>query len=475
LRSAGVPWGRYVAALAFLDALAMFVAALVAETARFGSLGRASTDPGGAGYLMASLLMAPAWLAALGLGGAYERRHLGSGSEEYRRVLSAAARFLSLLAILALLVGIDIARIFIAVTIPLGALLTLLARHQVRRWLYRQRRQGRFMSRVLVVGSENSVRQLTRDMRMFPHTGLAVSAACLADVATDSLNVDGTPVPIAGRADDLLEIVAAENPDAVLIADGSVLSLETFREVAGRLEGTGVTLFVAPAVSEVAGPFAAIRPVSGLPILTVEEPELGGARRLVKEALDRAAAVVALIVLLPALLVVGVAVRLTSPGPALFKQVRVGLRGRRFVLWKFRTMVVDAEEHRATLLDLNEHDGPLFKIRDDPRITRLGRFLRRWSVDELPQLWNVARGEMSLVGPRPPLPSEVENYCSRARRRLLVKPGLTGLWQISGRAGLAWEDAVRLDLHYVENWSPSLDLAILAKTVSAVLRRNGAY
>jgi lipopolysaccharide/colanic/teichoic acid biosynthesis glycosyltransferase len=177
---------------------------------------------------------------------------------------------------------------------------------------------------------------------------------------------------------------------------------------------------------------------------------------------------------MPVLFLIGVAIRLSSRGPALFRQVRVGLGGRRFVMWKFRTMSVDAEDRLGEVAHLNEHDGVLFKITDDPRATRVGRLLRRWSIDELPQLWNVVRGEMSIVGPRPPLPHEVERYDLQVRRRLLVKPGLTGLWQVSGRAGLSWEESVRLDLHYVENWSPSLDAVILVKTIVAVLRRRGA-
>jgi exopolysaccharide biosynthesis polyprenyl glycosylphosphotransferase len=227
---------------------------------------------------------------------------------------------------------------------------------------------------------------------------------------------------------------------------------------------------------EVAGPRMHMRPFIGLPLLHVEEPEFTGARRLVKEVVDRLGAGLALLAIAPMLLVVALAVRLDSVGPVLFRQVRIGRDGREFSMLKFRTMVADAEEQRAALLDRNEKaDGLLFKIADDPRVTRVGRVLRRFSLDELPQLLNVLGGQMSLVGPRPPLPAEVALYDDSVRRRLLVKPGLTGLWQVSGRSDLTWEESVRLDLRYVENWSLLLDLMILWKTASAVLRARGAY
>jgi exopolysaccharide biosynthesis polyprenyl glycosylphosphotransferase len=233
---------------------------------------------------------------------------------------------------------------------------------------------------------------------------------------------------------------------------------------------------VSPVLTDVAGPRISIRPVAGLPLLHINEPEFLGGRRLLKGVLDRTLAAVGLLLLLPVLLLIGLVIRADSPGPAVFRQCRVGKGGRGFTCYKFRSMRVTAEADRALLLDLNERsEGLLFKIRDDPRITRVGRWLRKYSLDELPQLWNVFKGDMSAVGPRPPLPSEAEKYGFDVRRRLLVKPGLTGLWQISGRADLLWDEAVRLDLYYVENWSPALDLLVLWKTAFAVLRGHGAY
>lgn len=468
-------WRRYRLVIALLDGAAMVLAANIAAAVRFAGYGPGSAPAASVPYDQVGLLLAVVWLGILGVGGAYDRRHLGSGSEEYRRVLSSAARLLSIVAILAFVLDLNIARVYVALTIPLGAALTLVDRYLVRRWLHHQRARGRFLRQTLVIGAESSIRDMIGLVNRLPHAGLSIWAAWVPAHDGKDLVVDGQTVVVFGGARDPVELVKSCGADAVLIADRASMEVDALRQLAWDLEATQVSLLVAPEVVDVAGPLTAIRPMSGLPVLTVEEPELGGVRRILKETFDRAFAAVCLLLLAPGLVLVGIAIRLTSPGPAIFKQVRVGLRGRRFVLWKFRTMTVDAEERRATLLDLNEHDGILFKIRDDPRVTGLGRVLRRWSIDEIPQLWNVVRGEMSIVGPRPPLPAEVENYCHRVRRRLLVKPGMTGLWQISGRAGLPWEESVRLDLHYVENWSPSLDMAILAKTMSAVVRGHGAY
>jgi len=245
--------------------------------------------------------------------------------------------------------------------------------------------------------------------------------------------------------------------------------------LAWGLEGTGIDLLVAPALTEVAGPRISVRPVGGLPLVHVEEPQLSGGARFAKGVFDRAGALGLIIVLSPVLIVCALAVRLRSGRPVFFTQPRAGRDGREFRVIKFRTMVVGAEEGLAEVRHLNEHDGVLFKIRDDPRVTPIGAALRRRSLDELPQLFNVVSGSMSLVGPRPPLPSEVSRYGEDARRRLLVKPGITGLWQVSGRADLSWEESVRVDLDYVENWSPALDLQILWRTIPAVLRGDGAY
>jgi exopolysaccharide biosynthesis polyprenyl glycosylphosphotransferase len=284
-------------------------------------------------------------------------------------------------------------------------------------------------------------------------------------------------VPVLGGLTDVVSVLRQMRADSVAVAPGPGISSEALRQLSYELEGTGVDLLVAPTLTNVTGTRISIRPVSGLPLLHVDEPELGGARRLVKAAFDRSVGLLLLLLVAPFLLLIALAIRLTSRGPAFFRQQRVGRDGKAFTLWKLRSMYVDAEARRHQLDDLNVHrdKGVLFKIQNDPRITPIGRQLRRYSLDELPQLWNVVKGDMSLVGPRPPLQSEVDRYETHTHRRLLVKPGLTGLWQVSGRSDLSWEDTVRLDLHYVENWSLGLDLAVMAKTVLAVLRPSGAY
>jgi exopolysaccharide biosynthesis polyprenyl glycosylphosphotransferase len=247
------------------------------------------------------------------------------------------------------------------------------------------------------------------------------------------------------------------------------------RDLAWALEKTSTDLCVAPALLDVAGPRTTIRPIAGLPLLHVDHPEFTGARWLIKSVFDRAAAITALVLLFPVLAVLALAIKLGGRGPVLFRQTRVGKNGEAFSLYKFRTMIVDAEQRKAQLIALNESDGVLFKMRKDPRVTRVGAFLRRYSLDELPQLINVLIGNMSLVGPRPALPAEAILYADHVRRRLAVRPGITGLWQVNGRSDLPWDEAVRLDVRYVENWSFVLDLQILWKTWSAVISGAGAY
>jgi exopolysaccharide biosynthesis polyprenyl glycosylphosphotransferase len=281
------------------------------------------------------------------------------------------------------------------------------------------------------------------------------------------------PVPVYhGR--DLVELVQELNADTIAVCGSTGSETDELRRLAWQLEGTGIDLVVAPQLTDIAGPRVHIRPVEGLPLLHVEEPKLSGLALLTKNLLDRVAATLGLIVLAPLLLLIMLAIRITDPGPAFFRQLRVGHEGRPFRVWKFRTMYTDAEERKSRLEAENETDGMLFKIKDDPRVTRIGRFLRATSLDELPQLINVVAGEMSLVGPRP-LPADDGDYLGDVRRRLLVRPGMTGLWQVSGRSDLNWEESVRLDLYYVDNWSLAYDLGILWRTVAVVLARKGAY
>jgi exopolysaccharide biosynthesis polyprenyl glycosylphosphotransferase len=400
---------------------------------------------------------------------------VGAGTDEYKRVVRTGVVSLAVIATSAYIVHFQSAERFVLFGIPTAALLTLVGRYIMRRVLHGLRRRGRALQRVVAVGHEAPLVHLVEQFRRERWGGLEIVAACVPDGGVHGLLAE-IGVPVLGNLSQTATVVRELKADAVAVTSCPETHGGALRQLAWQLEGTNVELFVAPGLMEVAGPRLHIRPVAGLSLLHVEEPKLSGLGRLVKGVLDRLFAGVFLLVSLPFGLVIVAAVRLSSPGPALFRQTRVGVGGKEFTLYKFRSMYTDAEARLEAVQGLNvNNDGLLFKIPDDPRVTSVGRVLRRLSIDELPQLLNVMRGDMSLVGPRPPLPSEVEQYGHDVMRRLLVKPGLTGLWQVSGRSDLTWEESVRLDLRYVENWSLTLDFAILLKTAVAVVRGAGAY
>ncbi|MGY1738729.1 sugar transferase [Geodermatophilus sp. SYSU D00684] len=472
LRPVGRPvprrWaGRYSAVLHLLDLTAAVLATGAVVLAH-----PAATSPGSPVVLTAAALVL-AWPLLLVGTGAHEERVFGTGSDEYRGVGRAGFLLLALTCVVSFLGQLGLSRALVLLAVPGLTALTLAGRYAARCGLRRLRVRGACTKRVVVVGRGGAVVELATAVRRQSFAGLEVVGAC---VTPDSrARVAGTlGVPVAGL-DDVAATAARLGADTVAVTSASETAAEYLRRLSWQLEGTGIELLVAPGLIEVAGPRLHIRPFEGLPLLSVEQPRFRGWGRLVKGGVDRAAAAVALLLLTPVLLAVAVAVKLDSAGPVLYRQERVGVNGRGFTILKFRSMAVDADRRLDELLERNEGDGLLFKMRHDPRVTRVGRWLRRFSLDELPQLFNVLGGSMSLVGPRPPLPAEVERYDSSVSRRLLVKPGLTGLWQVSGRSDLSWEEAVRLDLRYVENWSLALDALILAKTVRAVVTSSGAY
>lgn len=431
-------------------------------------------DDGRAGNAVVVLGIGAIWVASMAFTGAYEAKTVGIGSEEYKRLGGGALLALAVTALIAFAIDADLSRAFVFLTIAIAAALASVFRQLVRKQLHRRRAEGRFTHRVLVAGTTATVTDLIRHFRRAPFAGFTVVAACVPGGGSE-LRVDDDAVPVPAGPHDVIRALEVSEADTLAVADPATFPGPALRALAWRLEGTGVDLIVAPAVTEVAGPRIVVRPVAGIPLLHVEEPSLSGRARFTKNVFDRLFATAVLLLLSPLLLLIGVLVRVTSHGPMLFRQTRVGRDGREFRMLKFRTMVVGAEEQLEALRAHVDPDDVLFKLPDDPRLTRIGRWLRRHSLDELPQLWNVLVGDMSVVGPRPPLPSEVAKYADDARRRLLVKPGLTGLWQVSGRADLSWDDAVRLDLYYVENWSWVLDTLILVRTVPAVVKGRGAY
>ncbi|WP_243725745.1 sugar transferase [Actinomadura rubrisoli] len=412
------------------------------------------------------------WVSWVAAARAYNGRVFGAGSEEYRRIMDAGISLTAAVAIVSYSTKAEVARGFVVVTLPTVTALSLIGRYRLRKYLHGRRVRGECLRRAVAVGHREAVTELVREFGRARHHGMQIVAACLPD--DGGLDWVGT-VPVEGRMSEVAEVVRRCDADAVAVLACPELAGLELRRLAWQLEKTDTELLVASALLDIAGPRTSIRPVAGLPLLHVEHPELTGRRRLVKALVDRVAAAVALVLLAPLWAVTALLIRLDDPGPAFFSQERVGRDGKGFRMIKFRTMVVDAERRRHALAAAGTSGGVLFKLKDDPRVTRLGARLRRWSVDELPQLVNVLRGEMSLVGPRPPLRDEVDRYGGDVFRRLAVKPGMTGLWQVSGRSDLSWEESVRLDLRYIENWSLALDLQILWKTLAAVFRGSGAY
>jgi exopolysaccharide biosynthesis polyprenyl glycosylphosphotransferase len=423
-------------------------------------------------YLLLSLALPLLWLVSVWLAGGYDCRFIGVGSDEFRRVLNAGVCLTAAVAVVSFATHADLARGYVVLALPILTALDLTARFGLRKRLHRSRRRGNCMHKVVVVGHPDVVADLAAELRRETHHGLSVVAACV--VGPDQpAKID--EIPVIGGLGNVTTVVKQFGADTVAVLACPEMSGARLRDLAWALEKSGTDLCVAPALLDVAGPRTTIRPAAGLPLLHMDHPEFTGARRLVKEAFDRVLACAAMLLLAPLFFSVAVAIKLGDGGPALFRQARVGKDGRSFTVYKFRTMVVDAEARKAQLAVLNETGGVLFKMRKDPRITPVGELLRRWSLDELPQLINVICGDMSLVGPRPPLPDEVAKYPDHVRRRLAVKPGITGLWQVNGRSDLSWDESVRLDLRYVENWSLMLDLQILWKTLSAVTGGSGAY
>jgi exopolysaccharide biosynthesis polyprenyl glycosylphosphotransferase len=426
-----------------------------------------------------------AWPVAIALCRGYRRHRIGVGFEEPGAVMRAGMAVVVAGALPAGLMAVPTGTLdptgaltlfallkLVATGAPFAVLLSLLVRFFARRVLHFLQRRGRSLRNVVVVGSFGAAQQLSERIQREPDTGMKVMGVCLPSPELPRPVVDG--IPVLGSLSQVPEVVRALGCDTVAVTSDDTTRYSYLRELAWSLEGAGVELLVDPGLVEVAGPRMHIRPLMGFPLLHVEEPHFTGWRRLVKRATDLALGSVVLLVISPLMLVIAAVIKLQDGGPVIFRQARIGRAGAPFTMLKFRSMVVDAEDRKLELIAHNEGKGGLFKLSHDPRVTRFGQFLRSFSLDELPQLFNVLSGSMSLVGPRPHLASELALMPTEASRRSLVTPGLTGLWQVSGRSDLEGDDAVRLDLRYVENWSFTLDLLILWKTLSAVLAKRGA-
>ncbi|WP_043513186.1 MULTISPECIES: sugar transferase [unclassified Actinoplanes] len=421
----------------------------------------------------AYLVLPLGWLLLLWTNGTYDRRYLGLGSEEFKRIVRTSVTVVAAVSLLAFATKTALSRGTVA-AVSLSALaFILIGRVGARQVLHlARRRTGHGAHRMILVGTLPEALEVYTAVTRSPAAGLIPVAIHITDGYAATRGIE-TPIPVyTGR--DVLSLVREVGADTIAVCGSASAEPGELRRLAWQLEGTGVDLVVAPQLTDIAGPRVHIRPIEGLPLLHVEEPTLSGPGWLIKNLLDRVTAALGLLLISPILGIIALGIRLSDPGPVFFRQTRVGHDGQTFKVWKFRTMYVDAEERKATLEELNESDGMLFKMKHDPRIFAFGQKLRATSLDELPQLINVLKGEMSLVGPRP-LPADDGDYLGDVRRRLLVRPGITGLWQVSGRSDLSWDEAVRLDLYYVDNWSLTYDLSILWRTIGVVLKRKGAY
>lgn len=466
--------GRYRWALIFIDAGVIAISLLLAVTLR-----EAVPLPLGPGdveniILPATPFIGILWLATLAAGGAYRDRRWGVGLLEYRQVFNLSVLFVMALGVVAFMFNYPLSRGFVVILFLIGIPLILLTRLTARRLLQRARTNGKYCTPTLIAGHLDPAEDLVEVLRRESWLGYRPVGLAVDDGETRE---PSEGVPIVGTHHKVLEAIEASGAHAVIFTSGSVRRGREFNEMARRLEVHRAEMIVVPALTDVAAQRIQTTPVAGLPLMHVGKPQALRSLRLTKRVFDLMGAIALIVLFSPFLLVIALLVKLGDGGPILFRQTRIGVGGEPFAMLKFRSMVPNADElkKQMALQQANDADGALFKIKDDPRVTKVGGFLRRYSIDELPQLFNVVKGDMSLVGPRPALAEEVARYDPHVRRRLDVRPGMTGLWQVSGRSDLSWRDTVRLDLYYVDNWSLLQDLVILMRTFKAVFGSDGAY
>ena len=465
----------YARRLIITDLLVVLVAVYGAQLLWFGlrPVALAQQFRTGIGYNTVSVVIISFWMIALSGYASRDLRVIGSGSLEYKRVLDATIRLFGIFAIVAFLFQIDLARGYFLTALPAGAFLLVWTRWAWRQWLRREQARGLHMSRTIIMGERTKSEHVSATIRGATGSGLNVVGALTRDGATAFPFHGG--VPVLGRYADILTVLDEVQADTVVLTGADDISPFDMRKLGWDLEARDVTLIVAPGLTGVAGPRIHSRPVAGLPLIYVEYPVFSGVNRLSKRLFDIAGATAIIALSSPVLLAVAIAIKTSSKGKVLYQQERIGMNGEPFHMLKFRSMVENADDQLDSLLDAQgRRSSPLFKINNDPRITKVGKILRRSSLDEFPQLFNVLTGQMSLVGPRPQRQAEVALYDDMAHRRLMMKPGMSGLWQVSGRSNLSWDDAIRLDLYYVENWSMTVDIIILWRTIRAVVRADGA-
>ncbi|GAA4540093.1 sugar transferase [Mycobacterium paraffinicum] len=469
---------QYSQHLRISDTVIVCASVLLAQYVRFGEIANTS------GYsdvvmTMLSFLFAALWLSSLAVFQTRSPRVIGAGIDEYRRIGSASFWTFGIIAMVTLLAKVDLARGYLAIALPVGTMGLLGSRSLWRKHIRQLRANGQCQTTVLAIGDRQAVSHLAHELSRNPLDGYLVVGVCIPGYGRprgNTLTLSGRAVPILGDVTDAVAAIQRCGADTVAVTQTDHFGMHGIRELMWQLETMDVDVVVSPGVMDVAETRLTLRPTAGMPLLHVEKPQYEGTQRFQKQVFDFLFSLAALIGTAPILIAAAIAVKLTSKGPVFYQSERIGIDGKPFRMLKFRTMIDGADTQLEPLLALNEGaGGMLFKMRQDPRVTPVGRILRRFSIDELPQFINVLKGDMSVVGPRPPLRREVENYDGEVKRRLLVKPGVSGLWQVSGRSDLSWEESVRLDLSYVDNWSMSGDLMIIAKTIKAVLTSHGAY
>jgi exopolysaccharide biosynthesis polyprenyl glycosylphosphotransferase len=434
---------------------------------------------GGIGDLWAHerlpILSGVLWIVMLAMFGTRATTIVGSGSTEYVRVAHASGFAFGIVAIAFVAFQWPGARAQLMLALPIGLVALLANRWAWRRWLHRKRQFGHFTSRAIVTGTCDDIEYVIRQLDRAGRLGYVVVGVATTDAADGDLVVDGKTYERVGSTHTVAANARHLSADTIIVASRPDDDPDFIRRLSWQLEGTAAELILSSRLVDVAGPRISLRPIDGLPLIHVKIPQFEGGRHVLKRALDIAVATIALIPIALVTPLIALLIALDSRGPVFFRQVRIGRDGREFEMLKFRTMRVNAEAELVALNEQNEGSGPLFKLKCDPRVTRVGAVMRKFSLDELPQFWNVVRGDMSVVGPRPPLPAEVTSYDGRVFRRLYIKPGITGLWQISGRSDLSWDESVRLDLRYVENWSVMTDLMIMWRTAHVMIAPKGAY
>jgi exopolysaccharide biosynthesis polyprenyl glycosylphosphotransferase len=448
--------------ISIIDFFSLLFAVTLILTLRFPQTWQGELSAYEIRNIFLALLVLFSWLFFLWFNGSRDTNILGFGADEYKRLINATLFSFTSIAFISYIFKLEISRAFILLVFPFGLITLFVSRRILRRRLLKARSEGRYLSKVLLLHSGENDPVESR-LSIASHAGF--------DVVYKVQTLEGSNLDfkqIVGKA-------IENNCDQIMVGQSAIISAAELRKLGWALEETSIDLIVAPAVTEIAGPRLKVSNVEGLPLLHLEQPVFSGVSRVTKRLLDLVLSAIGLTVISPFLLIVALMIKFYDRGSIFYTQKRIGQNNKEFSVYKFRTMYEGSHEQRGKVMAETNKDPRLAKDPQDPRVTKPGLFLRRWSIDEIPQIINVLKGEMSLVGPRPPLAEEVNQYEKSERRRLLVKPGLTGLWQVSGRSELDWEDAVRLDLYYVENWSLTLDILIIIRTAAAVWRGEGAY